>query len=486
LIYIPDLPAGTLDLRADDKTFSMRWFNPVTGKLVGSERQVSGGQRVALGSPPGNNPDWVVVLRSAEATIPEETPPTVVEEEPEPEPDTSTDPATDSSDVSGENDDVTAEVIVEPAVDQPLADDTLVNRPPEIAPIDDQVAVAGEMLEVSIVPTDPDGVVPSVYLESAPAGVTFPDNGAGGRTLQWQTAISDVGQHAVRVIVVDAQDNALTASADFDITIQPQPETVPESQPEPQPEPQPESQPESKPEPTMDTDTQTDLDTESDESVAPLFVEDAQALSSDNLAPVIAPLDSRQIQVGRRFRMLVLPIDPEGIVPALNVEGLPATASFADNLNGTRTLLWEPVESDIGTVELVFRATDARDPALVGSASVTLEVVAADAMSMGGEIFVVSSNQSPFFRPLPAQQVAQGQQLSFDVVPVDPEGIAPILHVRNAPDGATFSDNGNGTRKFVWQTEAGDAGTYQLQFVAIDQEDSALLVTQIVEVTVTP
>jgi len=74
LIYLPSMPAGTLDLRQDSATFTQQWFNPVTGSFAGSEREVSGGQRIQLGSPPGNNVDWVVVLRADSASTPGQYP----------------------------------------------------------------------------------------------------------------------------------------------------------------------------------------------------------------------------------------------------------------------------------------------------------------------------------------------------------------------------------------------------------------------------
>ncbi len=55
---------GTLNLSGAGGRFSVRWFNPRTGKFEGSTRTVSGGGKVTLGSPPKEaKQDWVVLVR---------------------------------------------------------------------------------------------------------------------------------------------------------------------------------------------------------------------------------------------------------------------------------------------------------------------------------------------------------------------------------------------------------------------------------------
>jgi len=380
-------------------------------------------------------------------------------------------PVQDDATAQPETDDeVVAEVVIEPAQGDSSGSESAVNLPPEIAPIDDIRVVAGERVELTLVPTDPEGIVPSLYLESAPAGVEFPDNGAGGRILIWQTDANRIGVHAVTVVTVDAQDNTLSDTASFEITVQPLPDSESASESDTN---APTADPVAEPVPV-----------EESADDAPVV---APVVAAQNLAPTIAPIPDQIVRVGQSLRMLVLPLDPEGIVPALNVEGMPASASFADNFNGTRTVLWQPEERDIGDIELIFRATDALDSSLSTSLSVRLQVVAADSdLSTEDAVVVFSGNQSPFFRPLATQQIQAGGRLEFDVIPVDPEGKAPTLHVRNAPADVTFEDNGNGTRKLVWQTNAADVGVYQFQFVAIDHDDSSLSVTQIVEINVVP
>ena len=64
-IYFKDASdAGTLDLSGASGRFTARWFNPRTGNFEGSTSTVSGGGKVALGSPPKETGrDWVLLLR---------------------------------------------------------------------------------------------------------------------------------------------------------------------------------------------------------------------------------------------------------------------------------------------------------------------------------------------------------------------------------------------------------------------------------------
>jgi predicted amidohydrolase len=67
-VYLPKAnPAGTLDLTAVNAKFHLRWYNPRLGQFEGQPKAVSGGEFVALGSPPSSpEEDWVVLLAAAD------------------------------------------------------------------------------------------------------------------------------------------------------------------------------------------------------------------------------------------------------------------------------------------------------------------------------------------------------------------------------------------------------------------------------------
>jgi hypothetical protein len=81
------------------------------------------------------------------------------------------------------------------------------NRPPVLAPLRDRVVAPGQMLEVAVQATDPDGIKPAIRLPVRPAGSTFTDNSDGTALFTWQPAASDEGSY---VLLFSASDGRLT------------------------------------------------------------------------------------------------------------------------------------------------------------------------------------------------------------------------------------------------------------------------------------
>lgn len=93
-------------------------------------------------------------------------------------------------------------------------------------------------------------------------------------------------------------------------------------------------------------------------------------------------------------------------------------------------------------------------------------------------------------RPPQIQQIVdqlgtEGQQISFVVIASDPDGTVPVpsLSATQLPPGATFVDRGNGEGLFDWTPAAGQAGEYEVLFVA---SDGILQSVQAVMLTVLP
>ncbi|MFK7854052.1 MAG: endo-1,4-beta-xylanase [Granulosicoccus sp.] len=180
--------------------------------------------------------------------------------------------------------------------------------------------------------------------------------------------------------------------------------------------------------------------------------------------------------MGEQLRVRVVPTDADGNVPGLSLLNYPDGAIFSDNGDGTRTFAWTPSETFVGEHEFVFEAFDATDVSLVSSRTLRVSVVDAD----GGE----NPNFPPEFESLNDQQIMLGDSFSFRVVPIDPEGVVPSLVVDRLPDGATFDDNGDGTRQFSWAPTAGDLGVTELIFTTLDADDSSLTTSQKITLTI--
>lgn len=67
-IYLPKAnPSGTLDLTDAPGNYSLRWYDPRTGRFVQGSRTVHGGRNMPIGPPPGEkDEDWVVLLQAVQ------------------------------------------------------------------------------------------------------------------------------------------------------------------------------------------------------------------------------------------------------------------------------------------------------------------------------------------------------------------------------------------------------------------------------------
>ncbi len=79
-----------------------------------------------------------------------------------------------------------------------------------------------------------------------------------------------------------------------------------------------------------------------------------------------------------------------------------------------------------------------------------------------------SSPQAPVMQYIPSYTGVENQLLSITVKASDPDGTVPVLTADQIPDGAVFNDLGDGTGRFQWTPEEGQAGQHQLSFTASD------------------
>ena len=211
------------------------------------------------------------------------------------------------------------------------------------------------------------------------------------------------------------------------------------------------------------------------------------ALNTNNQAPVLLSSINRAIAVGEPISIPAVAIDPDGFVPNVWSNDLPAGASLVDNGNGLRTFSWTPDDSQIGTHRIDLELQDAVDPNLQLTVQWNLEVF--DRSAGGATVYDEFnpndfSNFAPIFPNIPPQQVTVGDTFRLLVRPIDPEGFAPNLQLMSVPPGAEFTDAGNGARELVWTPSSDDLGVTALEFIAIDLLDESLSTVSTVELTV--
>jgi len=460
-IYLPQADSATeilLDLSAaNGELFVKQWFNPETGEFEGSFESLTASASSSIGVPPSRNgDDWVVLLtRSESTTIADSTSDeTVVESTLESEQTGALEGNLAEVSQIEQSPVATAQSAPVTGNSQSVVGNESSNSPPQISELASNFFVeSGIPIEFTVSATDQDGKIPSIFLLNAPEGSEFNDNRDGTRTFLWVPLESDDGVHGITIVAVDALDSNLRAAHELVINV-----TVP---------------------PLVTSSQVTDVPT-----VA------LSATGQSNQPPQLNLPDGSAIPVGATIDLVFLPVDAEGVVPSLSIEQLPQGASFVDNGNGTRSIQWTPQPEDRGSYPLVVIVADGRDPNLTSMHEFLLEIVPAEPGNLTApglevaELTRAPINQPPVFPELSDEVITVGQQLQLDVLPRDPEGIAPVLHVQNAPDTSSFADNGRGGRLFVWTPGTEDVGEHFLRFIAIDAADSSLSTEIVRKITV--
>ena len=458
-IYLPQVEA-TLEIQLDlsaanGQLFEKRWFNPETGEFEGAPESVVAAESNSIGVPPSRTgEDWVVLFTvMASATVAsnfadERFAGNVPFSEQTILPELDLEGASQSAQTSVPN----ARSAPVTGNSQPVVENS--NAPPRISDLSANYFVeAGIPIEFTVSATDEDGQIPSIFLVDAPAGSEFSDNGDGTRTFHWRPSELDSGMHEITVVAVDALDANLRDVRELIVDVM-VPQLVTSSQ-------VPEAA-----------------------SVA------LSATGEFNQPPLLHLPDSAAIPVNTAIDLVFLPVDPEGIVPSLWIEQLPEGATFVDNGNGTRSLQWNPQAEDRGSYPLILIIADGRNPSLTSMSEYVLQIVPSGTVDsepaefVDAELARVPENQPPVFPALADVEITVGQQLLLDVIPNDPEGLAPILHVQNAPVTSSFDDTKTGGRRLTWTPGAEDVGEHFLRFIAIDANDPALSAEVVRKITV--
>lgn len=191
-----------------------------------------------------------------------------------------------------------------------------------------------------------------------------------------------------------------------------------------------------------------------------------------NQAPFFVNLDDQLIEAGSAWELVIQPQDADSGVPGLFIGTLPTGARNVDNFDGTRSLLWQPLQPDVGDYRVRITAFDADDSSLTTVRDITLSVVLPDDLS-------TIPNRPPTIDAIGDYVVRAGDPVVMRAKAVDANGTVPNLSILNPPDGATFTPLADDPRVRVlrFTSSADDRGVVEYNFFATDADDSALRAT---------
>ncbi len=160
--------------------------------------------------------------------------------------------------------------------------------------------------------------------------------------------------------------------------------------------------------------------------------------------------DRIDTEEGLVVRFNVAGEDPDGDVLTLTYgsDDIPDIVEFIDNGDGSGLFTWETTFDDSGSYTASFSLTD-------GDTVLALDV----------PIRIENAVRSPKWIDFPEEiNVYEGTVIKFVVVGTSPDGLPPTLVDLSVdlPEAAIFTDQGDGSGTFTWETTFEDSGSYTL------------------------
>ena len=198
-----------------------------------------------------------------------------------------------------------------------------------------------------------------------------------------------------------------------------------------------------------------------------------------NQPPTFDGFTDQTIEAGQLWQFVVRPIDIDGGTPGLFGGRLPEGMQSNDNFDGTRTLVWQPLQPALGEHQITMTAFDSTDSSIQVTRTITVTVVLPEDPS-------TIPNPGPTIDAVGDYTVRAGDTVVMRVKAVDANGTIPELEILNLPANATFDLHPNDSRIRVlrWTTDASHLGVQTLNFRATDADDPSLTFDSSVELTV--
>lgn len=363
-----------------------------------------------------------------------------------------------------------------------------VNRAPVVAPIGNRTVNEDGLLSFTVTTTDPDGDSIALSVAGLPTGATFTDNTDGTGGFTWTPTFSQAGNHPLSFTATDSGNPVQATTEAITITVgnvnrppvltpignQTANEGVLLQLALQATDPDGDGltlQLAGAPQGMALQDNGNGTGTlawtpgfgdAGNHMVTVSVIDDGNPAAMDqealtitvgnvNRPPVLAPIGNKAGSTNQLLSFNITGSDPDGDAVTCAASGLPNGASFMDNGDGTGTFSWTPGAGDVASYSVTFTASDA---ALTATETITVSI---------GLV-----NNPPTLTPIGNRTVMQGQTLAFTVMATDPDGNGLALSAANLPNGASLTDNGDGTASFSWTPGANQTGSFNATFSVTD------------------
>jgi len=267
------------------------------------------------------------------------------------------------------------------------------NQTPVLDSIGEKDVFEGINLNFTVIASDGDNDSLILFTSALPGTAAFTDNGDGSGIFDWTPSFTDAGTYDVTFYATDEID---TVSELVTITVQ----------------------------------------------------------EVGNQPPVLDSIGPLAVIEGDTLIQLITASDPDGTIPSIGIDSLPANAVFVDSGNGIATFTFTPDFAQSGSYNVLFYTSDG---VLSDSELVTVTVNE-------------SGNQTPVLSVVSDTSIYEGDSLVVVVDGYDPDGGAVSLNVFATVMEYGFVDSGNGVGVFRFEADYYDAGSETVSFIVSDND----------------
>ena len=198
---------------------------------------------------------------------------------------------------------------------------------------------------------------------------------------------------------------------------------------------------------------------------------------SVNQPPFFDGLSNVDVLAGQSVEIVYLPQDPEGELPGMFPEKLPQGSTFEDNLDGSKTFRWIPLQKNVGITRFTVTALDPADAQYRTSQSVLIRVSLPDDLS-------TIPNVAPTLDPVRPHTVRVDDPVVVELKGIDLNGSVPTIEVPELPEGATLSQDPRFEEIHVLKFVPAQTGVFTLDVLVRDSVDDTLSTLEQLSVTV--
>jgi len=211
----------------------------------------------------------------------------------------------------------------------------------------------------------------------------------------------------------------------------------------------------------------------------PVIINPTNVDTTTNSAPFFEGLENQTVFAGEVLEILLKPVDSDGSLPGMFPERLPRDAEYIDNLNGTKTVRWRPLQPDVGIQDFTVTAVDAIEPEYRSQHTIRIRVqLPADQSGI--------ENFPPAVNAIREHTVQVNDPVVLEIRGTDPNGTVPSLEVLNPPPGATFIAHHTEPDINVLRFIPSEPGLISIDVVAQDAIDPNSTGEAILEIDVRP